>query len=402
METAKITSLNLPDHYGKTSLHYAVTNNLDISIVQRLLEHGVDPNKRDSNGNTSLHLCIDDPFKVALLLRHDADPNIANDGGFMPLHLAAKDGKVDSMEILLKHGAEVNSGSSNGVIYAALGTTALHLAAARRDVAMIELLFKFDADPNVMDTQGDTPLHVFFKNHKLKRLSSTSLSALDRVRETSEWVGTIRKFLAKGFKDCPNADGNTLLHLTIEYMLISVVDLLLQVAPEKFPFSQNFKGETALHVLLKKSGLEANPNSLDLDAISLNSSHLSMSEAEKMLEVKRKNIIGLFPKINQMGVADQDGNTLLHLAAKNCYYETLRYLVSLFDSLCGVNSQGDTFVHLMIKSRDWKDDSELIEIIKVSIGKDQNLLSAVDWDGRTLLHIALQKGSNALLKVLLP
>ena len=59
-------------------------------MFDHLLELGADPNLRDVNGRTVLHLAVDeqDLDTVMQLLIYAADPNMADNRGVYPLHLA--------------------------------------------------------------------------------------------------------------------------------------------------------------------------------------------------------------------------------------------------------------------------------------------------------------------------
>ena len=73
---------------GMTLLDYALNMNFATAAVEVLLQHGANPNARDSHGNTPLHYAVWgvlDRNKVALLLDHHADPNVRNDDGKTPL-----------------------------------------------------------------------------------------------------------------------------------------------------------------------------------------------------------------------------------------------------------------------------------------------------------------------------
>jgi hypothetical protein len=72
-----------------------------------------------------------------------------------PLGFAATQNKADAVEILLKHGANPNTGYESGV-------TPLHWAALYQpaDEKVIRLLLDHNADPNVRDIAGKTPLDL--------------------------------------------------------------------------------------------------------------------------------------------------------------------------------------------------------------------------------------------------
>lgn len=91
--------------------------------------------------------------KVKYYLKLGADPNIKNSDGDTPLHVAASRGRgyKDIVELLLNHGANPNVKNDDGA-------TPLYWAAFYGDKDIVELLLKSGADPNVKNSDGDTPL----------------------------------------------------------------------------------------------------------------------------------------------------------------------------------------------------------------------------------------------------
>ncbi len=93
------------------------------------------------------------PVLVRALLDHGADPNAVDVNGNTALIEAASYGFVQTADLLLNSGANVNhvsSGSSPG--------TALNYAAQRGDKKMANLLLSMGADVNLADSSGTVPL----------------------------------------------------------------------------------------------------------------------------------------------------------------------------------------------------------------------------------------------------
>lgn len=142
-----------PDKFGHTPLHAAVLEG-SIEPVRMLLDHGADPNVRNSNGNTPLYdaVGLDREDLVKLLLKKGADVNMTEGVfGFTPLHSAAAGGNVAITQLLIKRGAQLNVKSKQGI-------APLHLAASLDRAGTAELLLKNGADPNIKTAAGTTPL----------------------------------------------------------------------------------------------------------------------------------------------------------------------------------------------------------------------------------------------------
>jgi ankyrin repeat protein len=81
------------------------------------------------------------------------NPNTPIEGGTTyPLHYAVHSG-VETVDLLIRHGADVNVRSQRGG-----GKTALHLAAAGGYLDVVALLLKAGADMNAADNYGHTPM----------------------------------------------------------------------------------------------------------------------------------------------------------------------------------------------------------------------------------------------------
>jgi len=109
---ADINSLNKE---GQTPLYVTLFDRTHLSqdnangVVQRLLEHGADPNTRDHNqSSTPLHRasCRGWLEIARLLLSHGAKVDEKDKEGRTPLQVASSEGHVEMTKLLADHGAK--------------------------------------------------------------------------------------------------------------------------------------------------------------------------------------------------------------------------------------------------------------------------------------------------------
>lgn len=158
----------------------------DVETLRRLLQ--TDPNlarEHFTGGSTGLHLAVRHPAAVRLLIEHGADPNARDTGdNASPLHFAAAHGDLESVRILLDAGADVHgvgdlhkgevigwaAGVGNeAVINLLIERGARHhifSAMALNDLALVEKLVEEDpenlARRRSRFEDGQTPVHAAF------------------------------------------------------------------------------------------------------------------------------------------------------------------------------------------------------------------------------------------------
>jgi len=138
-----------------------------INVVKTLLAHGAQPDVKDMYGETALMVAIQSPSNnkleiVKMLLAHKAAVNACSDTGETALIFAVRDAdselfeedtSTSIIEILLNYGADVNASNENG-------NTALISAAENGNAVVVEMLLSHGADPGYTSDNGVSALSV--------------------------------------------------------------------------------------------------------------------------------------------------------------------------------------------------------------------------------------------------
>ena len=122
---------------GVSALHVAVRANA-VSLVHKLLKYHAEPNHVQLFSETPLHTASAMGYNecVQLLIEHGASMEVLMGPTKMTaLSLAAQEGNVDSLQLLVNGGANVEAKNVRG-------QTALHLAALAQSPETVEVLLK--------------------------------------------------------------------------------------------------------------------------------------------------------------------------------------------------------------------------------------------------------------------
>jgi len=99
-----------------------------------------------------------DTNTIKSLIAHGENINARNIRGHAPIHLATAKGNSGVVQLLLEYGADVN------VVGADSGSTALHYAASLGYMDLCELLIRYGADTDAQTAKLETPLHLAISN----------------------------------------------------------------------------------------------------------------------------------------------------------------------------------------------------------------------------------------------
>ncbi|PTY40063.1 ankyrin repeat domain-containing protein [Brachyspira hampsonii] len=154
----------------KTSLHYVIENNSNklLESVNLLLSKNANPNIKDKNGNTALHLAVMNAHKskskymevINTLIKYNADINILNDKNQLALNMAVINNDTEISNILINAESELNN------IYN--GYAPIHIAVKNNNISIVDNLLLNGADAEIKDSRGYTPLAIAVENNNLE------------------------------------------------------------------------------------------------------------------------------------------------------------------------------------------------------------------------------------------
>jgi len=173
------TNVNHPGSDGDSPLHIASgCDSDDVRVVRFLLDRGANPSALNDWNETALHhaSCSGGPVVVRLLLHHGLEVNARSrigwhsshshssrsrwrrmgSKGWIPLHYAVRFGGEEVVQLLLDHGADVNSPDR-------FHWTALHWATFRGRLQVVKTLLGRGANPQARTIDGHTPFGVIKK-----------------------------------------------------------------------------------------------------------------------------------------------------------------------------------------------------------------------------------------------
>ena len=166
------------DQEGFTALHKAARAGHS-ACVSLLLEANAAINKEDSGRETALYLATEEGHKVVVDLLLKAgdvkDKDRVAGAGFSALHLAARDGRVEILQLLLQVRCNQDLLDSNW-------RTALHLAVQSGHSEVVKLLLEAGADKDSVDPTNcmSTSLHIAAEKGNLEVIRLLLEAGVDR------------------------------------------------------------------------------------------------------------------------------------------------------------------------------------------------------------------------------
>ncbi|KAF4635790.1 hypothetical protein G7Y89_g2312 [Cudoniella acicularis] len=289
-----------------------------------LFNAGSDIDAVDDFGRTALHLSLNADARrkstsalPKLLLEHGANPMATDNAGNTPLHLIHLQSDSQSLiELLLEHGADINAKRSGPY---ADGRTPLHTMLININEADIKPLMPFVTDWNVVDNEGNTPLHCIAYQSRPHAAAVTQL--LD--------AGADPKLR--------NRKGETPLHLMRD-------------------FSSESEESAFLALLEAGSSIESRDNDGNTVLLAM----LACRHQDSARTVQFFVDCGA-----QFGVTNNEGNNALHIACKRyCDPFMVTSLIKAGVNPLQVNNEDNTVLHMLCSRYDYSGNvfAEIVDI----------------------------------------
>ncbi len=149
--------VNALENDGKTPLMWALYGGGNMVIIRFLISHGAHVNARSKDGYSALLWAtqLDKSRATQLFIAHGAAINVHGIYGTTPLINAAR-GSVENVELLLRHGANIEAVDDDG-------DTALISSPHRLNGTcpeIVKILMQHGADVNHHNKAGETPLSI--------------------------------------------------------------------------------------------------------------------------------------------------------------------------------------------------------------------------------------------------
>ena len=439
---ANVLALN---HEGNAPIHTACIKSRLESLKLLLNCESCDPNQLNSKGDTALHIVCrmrtgrELQFLEVLTSTPGINPTLLNLGGNAPIHTACKHSRLESLKVLLsckscdpnqrntkgntalhivcriRTGSELeflevltstpginptlanHAGIAPCDVISIDGNTLLHIACAKGNTAIVELLVRNRANVLALNHEGNAPIHTACMNNRLEPLKV--LLNCDCCDPNQQ-----------------NSKGNTALHIVCRKRTGRELQFLevLTSTPGINPTLVNHKGNAPIHTACMNSRLESLKFLLRSDCCDPNQQDSKGNTALHIVcrmrtgsELQFLEVLISTPGINPtlvnhefiraFEVVDSGGNSLFHIACAEGNISLVELLVKNGADVLKRDRHGDAPIHTACQySR--------LDILKILLGSRECDPNQQNGNGDVPLHIVCRnsRGSKLpLLKMLL-
>ena len=361
---------------NNTPLHVAILGGHEEMVSLLLEKAGANPSICDSYGDCPLHTAArqNSATIIDMLVQSGANVNAMNKSGRTALSIACLNGKMKSVEALLKSKADINMPLESAPVIA---------AAYRGHVDIVETLLTSGADTSKANVNRYTALHVASQEGHVECLSLLiPLSDL----EASIDVGMTMLALActMGHIDCARAlinagacvnsqrkDGSTTLHIASGKGQLQVVTELLKAGANII--LQNTFGETLLMAASCKNHMHIVAELLKSECAPLNTNDLGLTALHMASQEGHIECLRLLLPVSNINSKTNSGDTPMMLACVSGQEHCLRELLYAGADTSLSNESGETVLDLAC------DNKRLPCALLVGTGGRINIKEAVEF-----------------------
>lgn len=394
--------LNPRNKDGITPLHIACRTRGHEEAIEFLFKH-IESNSmpQDIHGNTPLHEAakygVYDNFKM--VFTKFTEKNTRNHKGETPLQIACTNGKgIDDCPstraekhqivqyIVRRLKTDFNPADLKG-------NTPLHEAAKWGKFESFKMIASKCSEVNPANHQGMTPMHnacMLTSIGKPNRMKPEVFIGLEKIQKGKQDIIDYILKRAKNGMNPKDSKGNTPLHLLSRYGKYRSFVKVASRCADKNPRSQN--GTTPLHeALTNKYDLDLfggiNPGKIVFGSFGF---EVDLEEMEKGRQEIVKYIATYIK--DDWNLADKDGNTPLHEAAKDGDYESFIRIAAKCTCKNPKNNVGKTPLHLVTNllctAEEGKVGNPAIFNYILNKEEHENDLILQDANGNTPVHMA--------------
>uniref|UniRef100_A0ABD2WAU0 CARD domain-containing protein n=1 Tax=Trichogramma kaykai TaxID=54128 RepID=A0ABD2WAU0_9HYME len=314
---------------------------------------------RHKNSNLFNNCSVHDLFKI-----YDRyDVNYIDELGYTHFYVACKYGLNDVVKKYLEFGQDANcfmTETCDGPLHVAMGVP------EGNQNQVVKLLLRNDANPNLANAEGSTPLHILCENPYDQHELAEVFFKITNEKHQIVQVDALDKF------------GKTPLHYAMANgNKMQIVRVLLRNGAE--PNVASNDGSTPLHIFCARGDDDDN----------LTKIFLGISD-----ELRRPV---------QLDTQDKEGNTPLHLTLHHNFprKKVAELLLKRGADLNVINNDGSTPLHIICKRGN---DAEFLVKMLFEIKEEKRLqiqVNTEDKQGRTPLHWAVARFLPNVVNILL-
>jgi ankyrin repeat protein len=403
-EGGRAQDVNRRNVDGSTPLQWAVYNG-DVAEARRLLKAGADVTLANNYGATPMTLAAEvaNTDMLKLLLEVGANADSPNPDGQTALMAVARTGNVEAARLLLDKGATIDAKEKWG------GQTALMWASARRHPEMMQLLISKGADVNAASIDRDYQRHVTAEGRP-KSLDSGGLTPLHyAARENC--LACVDVLLKNNADiDLPDPDGVSPLLLAIMNANWDIAKQLIAAGADVNHWDMFGEAPlgTAVDLRTRVDGGRASIDPLNktkgLEIVNLLLDRGADPNMQLFFKPAHLRGAGGGGDVRNGAATSTRGSTALIRAANNADLEVVKILLEHGADATLYMADRQTPIHAAIAGRATEAQAlELIGILRKA-GTDVNVVALINHEeevrGGSALHYAVRKRQKDVIKLL--